>query len=96
MFLNFKGIDWISHPLDLVPCVVHDGHVHIESNDIIQHLERYPTLPGAPDVFRCCPRPLTFVAMTYQWIATRGGTRLDDLSRYVVTHERWQICCDRE
>jgi glutathione S-transferase len=64
MFLNFKGIDWVSHPLDLgktenltpfylginprglVPCLVHDGQVHIESNDIILHLER--SFPGPP------------------------------------------------
>jgi glutathione S-transferase len=58
MFLNFKRVDWVSHPIDLektenltpfylginprglVPCLVHDGRVHIESNDIILHLER--------------------------------------------------------
>jgi len=57
IFLNLKGIDWTSHPIDLhanenfkpwflginprglVPVLVHDGAVHIESNDIIQHLE---------------------------------------------------------
>jgi len=57
IFLNLKGIDWTSHPVDLhsnenfkpwflginprglVPVLVHDGAVHIESNDIIQHLE---------------------------------------------------------
>jgi glutathione S-transferase len=67
MFLNFKGIDWVSHPLDLgktenltpfylginprglVPCLVHDGQVHIESNDIILHLERsFPEPPLIP------------------------------------------------
>src|SRR5262245_39532135 len=58
VFLNLKGIDWVSHPIDLpkhenfqpwflginprglVPVLVHDGAVHIESNDIIQHLEK--------------------------------------------------------
>ena len=67
MFLNFKGIDWVSHPVDLgktenltpfylginprglVPCLVHDGQVHIESNDIILHLERiFPEPPLVP------------------------------------------------
>jgi glutathione S-transferase len=28
------------NPRGLVPCLVHDGQVHIESNDIILHLER--------------------------------------------------------
>ncbi len=58
IFLNLKGIDWTSHPIDLhanenfkpwflginprglVPVLVHDGAVHIESNDIIEHLEK--------------------------------------------------------
>src|SRR5712691_7330356 len=58
VFLNLKGIDWVSHPIDLpahenfqpwflginprglVPVLVHDGAVHIESNDIIQYLEK--------------------------------------------------------
>src|SRR5216683_283254 len=36
----FLGIN----PRGLVPVLVHDGAVHIESNDIIQHLERtFPT-----------------------------------------------------
>jgi glutathione S-transferase len=62
VFLNLKGIDWVSHPIDLpahenfrpwflgvnprglVPVLVHDGAVHIESNDIIQYLEKvFPT-----------------------------------------------------
>ena len=58
VFLNLKGIEWQSHPIDLpayenmqpwflginprglVPVLVDDGAVHIESNDIIQHLEK--------------------------------------------------------
>jgi glutathione S-transferase len=58
VFLNLKGIEWQSHPVDLpayenmqpwflginprglVPVLVDDGVVHIESNDIIQHLEK--------------------------------------------------------
>jgi glutathione S-transferase len=58
VFLNLKGIEWQSHPVDLpnyenmqpwflginprglVPVLVDDGAVHIESNDIIQYLER--------------------------------------------------------
>src|SRR3984893_17803222 len=58
IFLNFKGIEWQSHIVDivnnddfrpwflginprgLVPVRVHDGAVHIESNDIIGYLER--------------------------------------------------------
>jgi glutathione S-transferase len=62
VFLNLKGIEWQSHPVDLphyenmqpwflginprglVPVLVHDGAVHIESNDIIQYLEqKFPT-----------------------------------------------------
>ena len=57
IFLNLKGVDWVSHPVDLgrqanyepwflginprglVPVLVHDGVVHIESNDILAHLE---------------------------------------------------------
>lgn len=57
IFLNLKGIDWVSHHVDLarqanyepwflginprglVPVLVHDGVVHIESNDILAHLE---------------------------------------------------------
>ena len=57
IFLNLKGIDWVSHPVDLaaqanfepwflginprglVPVLVHDGAVHIESNDILAYLE---------------------------------------------------------
>jgi glutathione S-transferase len=61
IFLNFKGIDWEGHELNLsenetysdwflginprglVPVLVQDGNVHIESNDIITLLEQaYP------------------------------------------------------
>src|SRR5882762_3939031 len=67
IFLNLKGIDWTSHPIDigssenmrpyylginprgLVPTMVLDGEVHIESNDIITELEeRYPEPPLVP------------------------------------------------
>lgn len=58
IFLNLKGIDWVSHPVDLVkqenytpwflginprglvPVLIHDGEVHIESNDILEYLDR--------------------------------------------------------
>ena len=62
MYLQAKGLEWISHPIDLaakenlsdyflgvnprglVPVLVDDGVVHIESNDIIRHLEqRFPS-----------------------------------------------------
>ena len=57
IYLNLKGLQWKSHPIDLVgganftpwylginprglvPALVHDGAVHIESNDIVQYLE---------------------------------------------------------
>lgn len=57
VFLNLKGIEWQSHPVNLtanenlgewflginprglVPVLVHDGAVHIESNDIITYLD---------------------------------------------------------
>jgi len=62
IFLNLKGIAWVSHHIDLpadenlqpwflginprglVPVLVHDGAVHIESNDILTYLEKkFPT-----------------------------------------------------
>ncbi len=67
MFLDFKNIDWVSHPVNLVkrennsdwfmginprglvPVLVHDGQVHIESNDILDYLEQlYPDPPLMP------------------------------------------------
>ena len=61
IFMNLKGLDWVSHPVDLlanehlepyflginprgvVPVLIDDGTVHIESNDILLLLEqRYP------------------------------------------------------
>ena len=37
------------NPRGLVPCLVHDGAVHIESNDIIEYLERaFPDPPLIP------------------------------------------------
>jgi glutathione S-transferase len=68
IFLNLKGIDWTSHPVDLikeenfkpwflginprglVPVLVHDGEVHIESNDILAYLEeQFPTPALIPE-----------------------------------------------
>jgi glutathione S-transferase len=65
--LNLKGIDWKSHPVDLVaqdnfkpwflginprglvPILVHDGEVHIESNDILEYLDKaFPQKPLIP------------------------------------------------
>ena len=58
IFLNLKGIDWVSHsvnlatqqnftpwflginPRGLVPVLVHNGAVHIESDDILRYLEK--------------------------------------------------------
>jgi len=57
ILLGEKGIDWISHPVNLarhenatpwflginprgvVPVLVHDGVVHVESNDIMEYLD---------------------------------------------------------
>lgn len=71
IFLNLKGIDWTSHPVDLikeenfkpwflginprglVPVLVHDGEVHIESNDILAYLEdKFPTPALIPEGLR--------------------------------------------
>lgn len=69
VYLNFKGINWTSHvvemgannesyymginPRGLVPTLVHDGDVHIESNDIILHLEEhFPSPPMIPVAYR--------------------------------------------
>jgi glutathione S-transferase len=67
IFLDYKHIDWVSHPINLVkrennsdwfmginprglvPVLVHDGQVHIESNDILDYLEQlYPEPPLMP------------------------------------------------
>ena len=55
--LNLKGVDWVSHPINLLkaknysewylginprgllPTLIHDGEVHIESNDIVSYLD---------------------------------------------------------
>jgi glutathione S-transferase len=71
IYLNVKGIDWVSHPVNLgagenltpyylgvnprglVPTLVHDGAVHIESNDIILHLEKaFPAPSLVPDAYQ--------------------------------------------
>ena len=68
IFLNFKGIEWESHLIDLMtnenlneyflginprgllPTIVHDGNVHIESNDILTYLEKvFPEPNLIPD-----------------------------------------------
>lgn len=68
IFLNLKGIPWVSHPVNLVlqknytpwflginprglvPVLVHDGRVIIESNDILAYLEEIlPEPPLIPD-----------------------------------------------
>jgi glutathione S-transferase len=68
VYLNYKGIAWTSHvvamgannepyymginPRGLVPALVHDGNVHIESNDIILHLEKqFPDPPMIPAAY---------------------------------------------
>ena len=66
ILLREKGLDWTSHPINLVngeqktewylginpngvvPVLVHDGNVHIESNDILAYLDRtFPSSSGA-------------------------------------------------
>ncbi len=68
IFLDLKGISFVSHPVDLmanenitpfflginprglVPVLVHDGAVHIESNDILIYLDDlYPSPRLIPD-----------------------------------------------
>ena len=54
IFPHLQGIDWVSHPVDLAnqtpwflgvnprglaPVPVHDGAVHMESNDILTYLD---------------------------------------------------------
>jgi glutathione S-transferase len=68
VYLNYKGIRWTSHevargdnnkpyymginPRGLLPTLVHDGKVHIESNDIILHLEKqFPDPPMIPAAY---------------------------------------------
>ncbi len=64
VFLREKGLDWVSHPVDLarqehvtarflginprgvVPVLVHDGVVHVESNDIMEYLDALPSQEG--------------------------------------------------
>jgi glutathione S-transferase len=63
IFLNLKGLEWISHPVNLptnenlsayflginprglVPVLIDDGEVHIESNDILLYLEKKAPQP---------------------------------------------------
>ena len=71
IFLNLKGLDWVSHYVDLssgenhsdwflginprglVPILVDDGEVHIESNDIIQYLEeKFPEPKLIPEGYK--------------------------------------------
>lgn len=71
IFLNLKGLDWVSHHVDLssgenhsdwflginprglVPILVDDGEVHIESNDIIQYLEeKFPEPKLIPEGYK--------------------------------------------
>ncbi len=71
IFLSLKGIDWVSHHVDLtsgenhsdwflginprglVPILVDDGEVHIESNDIIQYLEeKFPEPKLIPEGYK--------------------------------------------
>ena len=71
IFLNLKGLEWESHPVDLmanenisawflginprgiVPVLVHDGDVHIESNDILIYLEsQFPQPQLIPDQYK--------------------------------------------
>jgi len=67
VYLNLKGLDWTSHPVDipsgenygtwymginprgLVPTLVHDGRVIIESDDIIDYIDdQFPDPPLKP------------------------------------------------
>ena len=116
MFLNFKGINWVSHPLDLgktenltpfylginprglVPCLVHDGQVHIESNDIILHLERSFPEPSLVPVRRALQIEqllkhedelhLDMRSVTFRFIFPRSlkpRMSADALARYAAT-----------
>jgi glutathione S-transferase len=67
MTLDEKGLDWVSHHIDLkkkenvtkeyfginpdglVPALIHDGVVHVESNEIIDYLDlTFPDPPLSP------------------------------------------------
>tara|TARA_B100000767_G_C19737851_1_gene524726 strand:+ start:609 stop:1469 length:861 start_codon:yes stop_codon:yes gene_type:complete len=71
--LNLKGIEWVSHPINLLkaenysqwylginprgllPALVHNGDVHIESNDIVSYLDEiFETPKLIPDNHREC------------------------------------------
>ncbi len=70
IFLNLKGLEWHSHPIDLVnnehlapyylginprglvPAIIDDGVVHIESNDIIVHLDKDRPGPRLAPAYR--------------------------------------------
>jgi Glutathione S-transferase, N-terminal domain len=60
LFTNENFLPWFLgiNPRGLVPVLVHDGAVHIESNDIIQYLEqKFPTpklIPATGTRSRAC------------------------------------------
>ena len=82
ILLREKGVEWHSHPVDLVkleqtkpwflginprgvvPVLVHDGLVHVESNDILEYIDRElpPDPPDAPSYFPRSDEEKRFVA----------------------------------
>ena len=90
VLLREKGLDWVSHPVDLprqkhvsawylginprgvVPALVHDGVVHVESNDILEHLD---ALPSAAEPF--FPRSEAERAWVKENLELENGLHMD-------------------
>jgi GST-like protein len=69
------------HPNGLVPALVHDGVVHIESNEIIEYLdERFPDPPLRPD----SPAEL---AEMHEWLETATGYHVNSVKTFIYARK---------